>query len=122
MSAGLAMLENIQAEGFYDRLSATAYKLVSGIQQRASAAGIALTFNQVGGMFGLFFTDKERVSHFSDVMACDVERFNKFFHGMLEQGVNLAPSSFEAGFVSSAHGQEEIDITLDAAEKVFASM
>jgi glutamate-1-semialdehyde 2,1-aminomutase len=122
MSAGLAMLENIQAEGFYDRLSETAYKLVSGIQQRASAAGIAVTFNQVGGMFGLFFTDKERVSHFADVMACDVERFNKFFHGMLEQGVNLAPSSFEAGFVSSAHGQEEIDITLDAAEKVFASM
>ncbi len=122
MSAGLAMLENIQAEGFYDQLSATALQLVSGIQQRAKSADIALTFNQVGGMFGLFFTDSEEVTCFADVMACDVERFNKFFHGMLEQGINLAPSSFEAGFVSSAHGQEEIDITLDTAEKVFASI
>jgi glutamate-1-semialdehyde 2,1-aminomutase len=122
MSAGLAMLENIQADGFYDRLSATAHQLVSGIQQRAKSAGIALTFNQVGGMFGLFFTDRGIVTCFADVMACDVERFNKFFHGMLDQGVNLAPSSFEAGFVSSAHGQQEIDITLDAAEKVFATL
>jgi len=84
-------------------------------------------------MFGLFFTDSEQVSRFVDVMACDVERFNKFFHGMLEQGVNLAPSSFEAGFVSSAHGQKagfvssahgqkEIDFTLDAAEAVFSSL
>ena len=121
MSAGLAMLENIQEEGFYDRLSATAYQLASGIQQRAKAAGIALTFNQVGGMFGLFFTDSEQVSRFVDVMACDVKRFNTFFHGMLGRGVNLAPSSFEAGFVSSAHGQKEIDITLDAAEAVFSS-
>ncbi|MFW2438284.1 MAG: glutamate-1-semialdehyde 2,1-aminomutase [Arenicellales bacterium] len=122
MSAGLAMLEHIQEEGFYDRLSATAYELVNGIQQRAEAAGIAMTFNQVGGMFGLFFTDSEQVNCFADVMACDVERFNKFFHGMLEHGVNLAPSSFEAGFVSSAHGQKEIDTTLDAAEAVFSSL
>jgi len=122
MTAGLAMLEHIQEEGFYDRLSTTAYQLVSGIQQRAKAAGIAMTFNQVGGMFGLFFTDSEQVNCFADVMACDVERFNKFFHGMLEHGVNLAPSSFEAGFVSSAHGQTEIDITLDAAEAVFSSL
>jgi glutamate-1-semialdehyde 2,1-aminomutase len=122
MSAGLAMLENIQAEGFYDQLSATALQLVSGIRQRARSAGIDMTFNQVGGMFGLFFTDKEEVTCFADVMACDVERFNRFFHGMLKQGINLAPSSFEAGFVSSAHGQEEIDLTLDAAEKVFASI
>jgi glutamate-1-semialdehyde 2,1-aminomutase len=122
MSAGLAMLENIQVEGFYEQLSAIALQLVSGIQQRAKSANIALTFNQVGGMFGLFFTDREEVTCFADVMACDVERFNRFFHGMLEQGINLAPSSFEAGFVSSAHGQEEIDLTLDAAEKVFASI
>jgi glutamate-1-semialdehyde 2,1-aminomutase len=122
MTAGLAMLEHIQEEGFYDRLSTTAYQLASGIQQRAKAAGIAMTFNQVGGMFGLFFTDNEQVNCFADVMACDVERFNKFFHGMLEHGVNLAPSSFEAGFVSSAHGQKEIDITLDAAEAVFSSL
>ncbi len=121
MSAGLAMLENIQEEGFYDSLSAAAHRLASGIRQRAEAAGIALTFNQVGGMFGLFFTDSERVNCFADVMACDVKRFNTFFHGMLGRGVNLAPSSFEAGFVSSAHGQKEIDITLDAAEAVFSS-
>jgi len=122
MSAGLAMLENVQEEGFYERLSATADQLVSGMQERARAAGIALTFNQVGGMFGLFFSSSEKVTCFADVMACDVERFNKFFHGMLEQGVNLAPSSFEAGFVSSAHGQAEIDFTLKAADKVFASL
>ena len=122
MSAGLAMLENIQEEGFYERLSATADQLVSGMQKRARAAGIALTFNQVGGMFGLFFSESEKVTCFADVMACDVERFNKFFHGMLEQGVNLAPSSFEAGFVSSAHGQAEIDFTLKAADKVFANL
>lgn len=121
MSAGLAMLENIQATGFYERLSATANQLVTGISERAEAAGIALTYNQVGGMFGLFFTDNEKVSSFADVMACNVEIFNKFFHGMLEQGVNLAPSSFEAGFVSSAHGAAEIAATLDAAETVFAS-
>ena len=121
MSAGLAMLENIQAAGFYERLSATANQLVTGIRERADAAGIALTYNQVGGMFGLFFTDNEKVSSFADVMACNVEIFNKFFHGMLEQGVNLAPSSFEAGFVSSAHGAAEIAATLDAAETVFAS-
>jgi len=122
MSAGLAMLENVQEEGFYERLSATADQLVSGMQERARAAGIALTFNQVGGMFGLFFSESEKVTCFADVMACDVERFNKFFHGMLEQGVNLAPSSFEAGFVSSAHGQVEIDFTLKAADKVFANL
>lgn len=122
MSAGLAMLENVQEEGFYERLSATADQLVSGMQERARAAGIALTFNQVGGMFGLFFSESEKVTCFADVMACDVERFNKFFHGMLEQGVNLAPSSFEAGFVSSAHGQAEIDFTLKAADKVFANL
>ena len=122
MSAGLAMLESIQQNGFYDQLSATAQQLVTGMQERAAAAGISLTFNQAGGMFGLFFTDSESVTSFADVMACDVERFNKFFHGMLEQGINLAPSSFEAGFVSAAHGQEEVEITLDAAEKVFASL
>ena len=122
MSAGLAMLENIQQDGFYDQLSATALQLVSGMQERAESAGIDLSYNQVGGMFGLFFTESENVTCFADVMACDVERFNRFFHGMLDQGINLAPSSFEAGFVSAAHGPEEINITLDAAEKVFASL
>ena len=122
MSAGLAMLENIQADGFYDQLSRTALQLVTGLQEKAKSAGIDLAFNQVGGMFGLFFTSKQQVTCFADVMACDVNRFNQFFHGMLEQGVNLAPSSFEAGFVSSAHGQGEIDLTLAAAEKVFAEI
>lgn len=122
MTAGIAMLENIQADGFHDWLSEIAQKLVVGMQEKAAAAGIALTYNQVGGMFGLFFTDSPAVTSFSDVMACDGELFNRFFHGMLEQGVYLAPSAFEAGFVSSAHGQEEIDITLATAEKVFASL
>lgn len=122
MSAGLKMLELIQQPGLYDRLSEMALKLVSGIQQRASEAGIPMTYNQVGGMFGLFFTDKEKVTSFSDVMNCDTARFNQFFHGMLERGVNLAPSSFEAGFVSSAHGEEEINTTLAKAEEVFSTL
>ncbi len=122
MAAGLATLTGVQAAGFHSQLSDTAQQLVTGLKQRADQAGIALATNQVGGMFGVFFTDENEITSFEQVVACDQQRFKKFFHGMLEQGVYLAPSSFEAGFVSAAHGEVEIQATLDAAEKVFATL
>jgi len=122
MAAGLSTLKLIQAPDFHKNLSATASALVIGLKDRADKAGIPLAINQVGGMFGLFFTDEKEVSTFEQVTACDQERFKKFFHGMLEQGIYLAPSSYEAGFVSAAHGDAEIQATLDAAEKVFSTL
>jgi glutamate-1-semialdehyde 2,1-aminomutase len=122
MAAGLANLRLVREEGFHGRLGATAEGLTAGLVERARAADIPLSSNQVGGMFGLFFTDQDPVSNFSQVMACDQERFVRFFHGMLDAGVYLAPSAFEAGFVSSAHDQQAIDETLDAAERVFATL
>jgi glutamate-1-semialdehyde 2,1-aminomutase len=122
MSAGLATLQALESPGFHDRLSSTASSLTTGLKQTAQDHGVALTTNQVGGMFGLFFTDRDKVSCFADVMACDTERFNRFFHGMLDEGVYLAPSAFEAGFVSAAHSEEDIQQTIDAAARVFASL
>ncbi|MFW5450691.1 MAG: glutamate-1-semialdehyde 2,1-aminomutase [Methylophagaceae bacterium] len=122
LAAGLATLTGVQQAAFHTKLSATAKKLVSGLKQRADQAGIGLATNQVGGMFGVFFTDEGEITSFEQVVACDQQRFKKFFHGMLEQGVYLAPSAFEAGFISAAHGDVEIQATLDAAEKVFASL
>ena len=122
MAAGLATLKLIQAPDFHKQLSATAKTLVTGLQQRADAAGVALTTNQVGGMFGVFFTDEKHVTLYEQVANCDQEKFKKFFHGMLEKGIYLAPSAFEAGFVSAAHGTDEINATLDAAEQVFATL
>jgi len=122
MAAGLSTLKLIQAPDFHKKLSASANALVTGIKDRADKAGIPLAINQVGGMFGIFFTDEKEVSSFDQVVACDQERFKKFFHGMLEQGIYLAPSSYEAGFISAAHGDAEIQATLDAAEKVFSTL
>lgn len=122
MRAGLAMLALISQAGFYEQLTANLSKLLTGLQQRADAANIAFTTTQVGGMFGLFFTSKKDITSYDDVMACDVERFRRFFHLMLEEGVYLAPSAFEAGFISSKHGDAEIQATLDAAERVFARL
>ncbi len=122
MAAGLATLELACEPGFHAGLEARAAALCQGLRERATAAGIALTTNQVGGMFGVFFTDEPKVSRYSQVTACDGERFKRFFHGMLEQGVYLAPSAFEAGFVSSAHGDDDIEATLAAAEAVFATL
>jgi glutamate-1-semialdehyde 2,1-aminomutase len=115
-------LELVRAPGFHAGLERTTRRLLEGLRERAAAAGIPLTGNQVGGMFGLFFTDAGTVSTFADVSGCDVERFRKFFHGMLEQGVYLAPSAFEAGFVSSAHDEKAIQATLEAAERAFATL
>ncbi len=122
MAAGLATLDLVRAPGFHAQLERTTRQLLEGLRARAAAAGIPLAGNQVGGMFGLFFTDAETVSTFADVSACDVERFGKFFHAMLDQGVYLAPSAFEAGFVSSAHDKRAIQATLDAAERAFATL
>ncbi|WP_455200348.1 glutamate-1-semialdehyde 2,1-aminomutase [Kaarinaea lacus] len=122
MAAGLTTLNLIQEAGFHDGLSQKAAMLCDGLKQRAAAAGIPLATNQVGGMFGVFFTDTDEVTTFQQVTKCDIEQFQIFYHGMLSQGVYLAPSAFEAGFVSAAHTDKEINATLDAAEKVFASL
>jgi glutamate-1-semialdehyde 2,1-aminomutase len=122
LAAGLATLSLVGQDGFHDRLGAAAAKLTQGMRRLAGEAGIGLATNQVGGMFGLFFTDDPEVSSFKQVTACDVERFTRFFQGMLAEGVYLAPSAFEAGFVSSAHQEDEINQTLEAARRVFAQM
>ncbi len=122
MAAGLATLDLIAVNGFYAQLEEKTKQLTEGLQSVANKAGIGMVVNQVGGMFGLFFTEAEHVENFSDVMACDAERFNHFFHGMLEKCIYLAPSAFEAGFVSSAHSTEDIENTIAAAEAVFATM
>ncbi|MBK1645554.1 glutamate-1-semialdehyde-2,1-aminomutase [Thiocapsa imhoffii] len=119
MTAGLKTLELISAPGFYERLSQTTEQLLTGLQARADAAGIPVSTNQAGGMFGLFFT-KEKVTNYEQATHCNQDQFKAFFHAMLERGVYLAPSAFEAGFVSAAHGEEEITATLDAAEASFA--
>jgi len=122
MAAGLVTLKAISRPGFFDELTTKTQALAEGLKRRAQSAGVALTTQQVGGMFGIFFTDKTAVTGFTEVMACDVEAFKRFFHGMLVQGVYLAPSAFEAGFVSAAHSEDDIAFTLDAAETVLKSL
>jgi glutamate-1-semialdehyde 2,1-aminomutase len=122
MTAGLTTLKLIQAPGFHERLSSQTQKLVNGILNRAHDADIPMTANHVGGMFGLFFTEEEEVTSYSQATNCNLDRFKLFFHGMLEQGIYLAPSAFEAGFISSAHGSEQIEVSLQAAERVLAKL
>lgn len=122
MTAGLKNLEIISREGFYQELTRKTDFLVDGLLAAASRQGIAMAANKVGAMFGLFFTDQEKVQSFADVGRCDIARFKAFFHGMLEQGVNLAPSAYEAGFVSSAHDDAILQQTIDKAEIVFQSL
>ncbi len=122
MAAGLATLELIDAPGFYESLTAKTKQLIDGLATAAADAGVAMATECEGGMFGLVFTDAESVRSFDQVAAADVERFKRFFHGMLDAGVYLAPSAFEAGFVSAAHGDGEINTTIDAAKKVFATL
>jgi glutamate-1-semialdehyde 2,1-aminomutase len=122
MAAGLATLEGVSAPGFHARLAATTERLVAGLRNAAARSGIPLATNHVCGMFGLFFTTAERVTSYAEATACDVERFKRFFHGMLAEGIYLAPSAFEAGFVSAAHTEGDIDATLAAAERVFAKL
>ena len=121
MAAGLAMLQLIQAPGFYDDLAARTVRLTDGILAEAKKAGVPFSVNRVGGMFGLFFTD-ETVESYAQATTADVETFNRFFHGMLERGVYLAPSAFEAGFVSSAHDDAVIAATIATAAEVFGTL
>jgi len=122
MAAGLKTLEIISRAGFFEALTQTTTQLLDGLHAAATANDIALRSNQVGAMFGLFFTDQPEVSDFCQVSACDVQRFQQFFHGMLSRGVNLAPSAYEAGFVSVMHGAEEIEHTIAVAAACFADM
>lgn len=122
VAAGLAVLKVISQPGFHEQLEAQTSTLLSGLQERADSADIPFTTNQVGAMFGCFFSEEKNISQFSQVMNCDTERFKNYFHTMLKNGVYLAPSAYEAGFVSSAHGENEIQLTLDAAEKAFAAL
>ena len=118
VSAGLATLKLIQAEGFHTRLTAQTAKLMQGLIGEATKAGVAFNAQSVGGMFGLYFNANIPTS-FAEMMTCDKAAFNKFFHSMLDSGIYLGPSAFEAGFVSAAHTDEDIAVTVAAAEKAF---
>lgn len=122
MAAGLKTLELISTENFFNTLGNTTKSLVDGLTEKAKQAGVAFATNQIGGMFGLFFSENENIDSFDKVMNCKQEKFNAFFHGMLAEGIYLAPSSFEAGFVSSAHTKQDIETTINAAEKVFTQL
>lgn len=119
MTAGIVTLELISEKGFYEDLGQKTKLLAEGLYERADQLGIPLSINYVGGLFGFFFTDTQQVTTFEQVTACDLDRFNRFFNGMLERGIYLAPSSYEAGFVSAAHTIDDINVTLDKASEVF---
>jgi glutamate-1-semialdehyde 2,1-aminomutase len=118
MAAGLATLDLIQAEGFYQSLEQKTNQLCDGLEQAARAASVPVTTNRSCAMFGLFFTDR-KVESFADAIACDTLAFNRFFHGMRKRGVYLAPSAYEAGFISAAHGDAEIKHTIEVAHEAF---
>ena len=122
MAAGMATLKQIREPGFFEELGRLTTRLTQGLETMAREKGIAMTTNQVGGMFGLFFTDQTRIASLNDVMNCDQERFKKFFHAMLDNGVYLAPSAFEAGFVSITHTDAVIDDTLERAREAFRAL
>lgn len=123
MAAGLATLEQIMLQpDFYQQLEHTAQQLTQGLTERAHAENIPFTTSIIGGMFGIFFSPLKTLSTYEQVMQCNVAQFKTFFHSMLQQGIYLAPSAFEAGFISIAHGEKEIALTLNAAEKAFAQL
>ena len=122
MRAGIEMFKHLCQENFYSDLSAKLAKLLAGFKQVAQEEGIALKTEQIGGMFGLYFTDQTEITSFDDILKCDVNAFKQFFHGMLDRGIHFAPSAFEAGFISSAHSDEDIAYTIAAAKAVFAEM
>ncbi len=123
MAAGLAMLKAIQKDGAYEQLNARVDQMLTGFEAAAKKHGVPFTTNRAGSMFGLFFTELDTVENFQQVAnECSGELFNRFFHGMLAEGVYLAPSSFEAGFMSLAHTEADIDATIAAADKVMASL
>ncbi|MCB1675464.1 MAG: aminotransferase class III-fold pyridoxal phosphate-dependent enzyme, partial [Halioglobus sp.] len=122
MAAGLATLDIISKPGFYQPLFAHTEQLCRGLRQAAAAAGVPFTTNHAGTMFGGFFTAQRVVSNYDQVLACDSAAFSRFFHLMLEHGIYLAPASYEAGFMSSAHGEGDIAQTIAAARTAFASL
>jgi glutamate-1-semialdehyde 2,1-aminomutase len=122
MTAGLTTLGILSQPGFHQRLEAATDDLIRRLAKAAHSAGIALATNHVCGMFGIFFTQQPSVDRYSKVMACDAERFKRFFHGMLKEGVYFAPSAYEAGFLSAAHTSADIDATVAAASRVFAEL
>jgi len=121
VAAGLATLRAVSAPGFYDRLAASTSQLVNGLTQAARDAGVTFCADSVGGMFGLYFAATPPTSY-AEVMQMDKDKFNRFFHAMLDHGVYLAPSAFEAGFVSAAHSEADIAATIDAARQVFKAL
>jgi len=122
MAAGLATLEVISAEGFYEPVFKRTKQLCAGLREAANEKGVAFTTNSAGTMFGGFFTESSKIENYAQVMACDTERFNRFFHMMLQAGIYLAPASYEAGFLSSAHTDADIEATVDAARSAFAAL
>jgi glutamate-1-semialdehyde 2,1-aminomutase len=122
MAAGLASLSEIEKDGLYEQLSRSTKNLAEGIKKVANKHGISMSVNYTGSMFGIFFTDVERVTNYQQATNCNLEQFNLFYHGMLENGVYFAPASYEGGFVSAAHTDEIVQQTLDIADKVLADV
>ncbi len=122
MTAGLTMLKQVSEPGFHDNLSNLAAQLMRGFEDEAEKVGIALTTNQIGGMFGFFFSGESKVSTFQQVSQCDIGKFQAFYQAMLKEGIYLAPSAYEAGFVSSAHSEDLIEQTIAAAARAFATL
>lgn len=122
MAAGYTLLKKIAQPGFHDTLSHKAARVTQGIKQHADRLGVPLQVHQVGGMFGIFFTTQEEIRNFAEATACNTEHFSQFFNAMLAQGIYLAPSPFEAGFISSAHSDDDIDTTIAAAAKALESL
>ena len=122
MAAGLKNLEILSRPGFYEALIPKTTRLVEGILEAAKSNNVPMHANQAGAMFGLFFTDQSEVTSFAEVNRCNIDRFKQFFHLMLEQGINLAPSAFELGFVSSAHTDEQIEQTIACADKALSQI
>ncbi|WP_404839446.1 glutamate-1-semialdehyde 2,1-aminomutase [Aeromonas media] len=122
MAAGLTMLDLLLEPGLYEQLSAKTARVAEGLKAAAAKHGIPLAITYVGGMFGFFFTEETEITRYEQVTRCDMERFKRFYHLMLEEGVYLAPSAYEAGFLSLAHGDKEIEHTLAAAKRSFAKL
>ncbi|OXS01268.1 glutamate-1-semialdehyde 2,1-aminomutase [Shewanella algae] len=122
MTAGLAQLEALSEPGLYEELAAKTKRIAEGFKAAADKHGIPMAINYVGGMFGFFFTDEQKITGFEQVTKCNMEQFRAFYHGMLDEGIYLAPSAFEAGFLSMAHGEQELQATLDAADRILARM
>ncbi|WP_348730455.1 glutamate-1-semialdehyde 2,1-aminomutase [Rheinheimera texasensis] len=122
MAAGLAALKAISQPGVYEALTAKTATLLQGLKQAAAEAGVALSTNQVGGMFGIFFTEQTEISSYQQATQCNIDAFKRFFHLMLNEGVYLAPSAYEAGFLSLAHTDEDLARTIAAARRSFAAL